>query len=112
MRITLKLQFKSLSTLIIVALLLLSTISLLTLKSASETDNEARAYQLFKSAYNTFVQIDKLVDQNVISLMMAAPLDPQLHSTKDASGGRGADVEMIFRYVLILSSIMRVMAVR
>lgn len=108
---TLKLKFTLASILIFAALLLLSIISLLTLKSASEADNEARIYQLFKSAYNTIVQIEGLVDQNVITLedgkkmattilrenkysdneyvyvanekmdFVATPLDPQLHGT-------------------------------
>ncbi|PKF60212.1 hypothetical protein CW745_16195 [Psychromonas sp. psych-6C06] len=108
---TLKLKFTFASILIFAALLLLSIISLLTLKSASEADNEARIYQLFKSAYNTIVQIENLVDTNVISLedgkkmatqilrenkyseneyvyvaddkmdFVATPLDPQLHGT-------------------------------
>jgi methyl-accepting chemotaxis protein len=108
---TLKLKFTFASILIFVALLILSIISLLTLKSASEADNEARIYQLFKSAYNTIVQIENLVDKNVISIddgqkmatqilrenkyseneyvyvanekmdFIATPLDPQLHGT-------------------------------
>ena len=108
---TLKFKFTFASILIFVVLLLLSLISLLTLKAASESDNEARIYQLFKGAYNTIVQVEKMVEEDLLSMddgkqmvtqilrenkysdneyvyvaddemnFVAAPLDPQLHGT-------------------------------
>jgi len=108
---TLKLKFTFASVLVLIALLLLSVVSLMMLKSASETDNETRIYQLFKGSYNTIVQVEKMVDQNLLSMedgkklvtqilrenkysdneyvyvaddemnFVATPLDPQLHGT-------------------------------
>lgn len=108
---TLKFKFTFISIFILFILLLLSLMSLLTLKSASESDNEARIYQLFKSAYNTIIQVENMVDEKVISMdegrniaiqilrenkysnneyvyvtdadmnFVATPLDPQLHGT-------------------------------
>ena len=108
---TLKFKFTFASILILVALLLLSLFSLLTLKAASESDNEMRIYQLFKGAYNTIVQVEKMVEEDLLSMedgkqmvtqilrenkysdneyvyvaddemnFVAAPLDPQLHGT-------------------------------
>jgi methyl-accepting chemotaxis protein len=108
---TLKLKFTFASMLVLAALLLLSVISLMMLKSASEADNETRIYQLFKGSYNTIVQVEKMVEDDLLSLedgkklvteilrenkysdneyvyvaddkmdFIAAPLDPTLHGT-------------------------------
>lgn len=108
---TLKLKFTFASLLIFAALLILSIISLMTMKVASESDNETRIYQLFKTTYNTIIQVEKMVDENIITIedgkklvtkilrenkysdheyvyvadenlnFIAAPLDPELHGS-------------------------------
>ncbi|WP_022941885.1 methyl-accepting chemotaxis protein [Psychromonas hadalis] len=108
---TLKLKFTLASMLIFIAMLLLSSSGLITLKIASESDNEARVYQLLKSSYNTVVQLENMAANGDISVIeakkiatqilrenkykeneyvyvadekmdfVAAPLDPQLHGT-------------------------------
>lgn len=108
---TLKLKFTFASLLIFAALLVLSISSLMAMKSASESDNETRIYQLFKTTYNTIIQVEKMVDEKLIPLeegkklvtqilrenkysdseyvyvadenldFVAAPLDPKLHGS-------------------------------
>ncbi len=93
------------------ALICVTLVGLLTMRHASNTDNEARIYQLLKSTFNTVVQIENAVTEGLISeaqgkqlaikilqenkykdneyvyvadsqmQFLAAPHDPQLHGT-------------------------------
>ncbi len=99
------------SFLILLALLALMLSGLFASRHASLRDNEQRIEQLFKSAYNTLIQFEKMAEDKVLSdeqakalatqvlrsnvykeneyvyvadermIFVATPLDPQLHGT-------------------------------
>ncbi len=75
---TIKLKFTFASILIFATLLLLSIISLLTLKSASEADNEARVYQLLKSSYSTVIQLENMAEAGELSIIEAKKIAIQI----------------------------------
>lgn len=108
-----KLSFKvsALVALILVSFLMLMMVGLTTLRFASNTDNQARVEQLFKSTYNIIAEMEKAVKDGKIGEkeakalatqllrenkyhkseyvyvadenlnFVATPLDPQLHGT-------------------------------
>ncbi len=107
----LKTQSYVLSAIIVAALLAMTLTGLWTLRVASNLDNKARVTELFKSAYSTLTEIEKMAIEGKMSeeeakalatrllrnniykdneyvyvadenmMFVAAPLDPQLHGT-------------------------------
>ncbi|AWB69067.1 chemotaxis protein [Saccharobesus litoralis] len=108
---TLKAKVWLLIAAILMCLFGLMSVGLFTLKVASDSDNQARVKQLFRSTYSTVQTLEKLVTDNTINLetaqhiarhllrnniyhqseyvyvadkklnFIATPLDPQLHGT-------------------------------
>ncbi|PKG39502.1 methyl-accepting chemotaxis protein [Psychromonas sp. Urea-02u-13] len=75
---TLKLKFTIASILIFGAMLLLAGSGLMSLKAASEADNEARVYQLFKSSYNTVIQLENMAETGKLSVIEAKKVATQI----------------------------------
>ncbi|KDM92684.1 methyl-accepting chemotaxis protein [Photobacterium galatheae] len=107
----LRTQTYLLSAVILTAMLAIMITGLMTLRMASNQDNESRVTQLFNSTYNTIIELEKMAQEGILAepqakalatrllrnnvykdneyvyvadaqlTFIAAPLDPQLHGT-------------------------------
>lgn len=74
----LSLKVSALVALILVSFLMLMVVGLTALRIASNTDNQARVEQLFKSTYNIIVEMEKAVKRGEIKEEQAKALATQL----------------------------------
>ncbi|NLS12895.1 methyl-accepting chemotaxis protein [Vibrio sp. SM6] len=95
----LKNQAYLLSAIILVALTALSLTGLFTLRYASDLDNKARVTELFRSAYSTLIEVEKMAAEGILSDKEAKELATRLMRTniyKDNEYVYVADENMTF----------------